>query len=47
MQATSGFALDRLRTDPWQPEPPEAATLAGAFERNTPTLVPDFDTWRV
>ena len=28
LQATSGFALDSLRTDPWRPGPEEAALVA-------------------
>src|ERR1051325_6592019 len=41
LQATSGFGLDALRTDPWIPGPPEADVLANAFERASPTLVAD------
>src|SRR5271154_3927691 len=33
LQATSGFALDALRTDPLMPEPAEADCIAGAFTR--------------
>jgi PAS domain S-box-containing protein len=43
LQATSAFALDALQTDPWQPEPEEAALVARAFERREPTLVTDLD----
>ncbi len=39
--ATSGFRLDLLRTDPWLPDPEEAAIVAAAFERGAPVLVPD------
>ena len=39
LQATSGFGLDELRTDPWVPGADEAALVASAFERTTPTLV--------
>ncbi|HZT77792.1 MAG TPA: ATP-binding protein [Vicinamibacterales bacterium] len=39
LQATSGFALDALRTDPWQPGADEAALVARLFERREPTLV--------
>ncbi|MBI3400267.1 MAG: PAS domain-containing protein [Acidobacteria bacterium] len=43
LQATSGFGLDTLRTDPWQPAKSEAAVVAGVFERPGPTLVADAD----
>ena len=39
MQATSGFALDELRTEPWMPEPGENAVVTDAFSRRQPTLV--------
>src|SRR6266487_1219754 len=39
LQATSGFGLDELRTDPWVPGVDEAALVASAFERTAPTLV--------
>src|SRR3990172_2911044 len=35
MQATSGFGLDVLRTDPWLPGPDESALIAGVFSRRT------------
>src|SRR5579864_2047320 len=41
LQATSAFALEALRTDPWQPEPDEAALVASAFERGEPIFVSD------
>ena len=41
LQATSGFGLDELRTDPWLPGPDEAALVAKAFERRDATLVTD------
>ena len=41
LQATSGFGLDELRTDPWIPGTDEAALVASAFERRAPTLVAD------
>jgi PAS domain S-box-containing protein len=41
LQATSGFGLDELRTDPWTPGADEAALVATAFERTTATLVAD------
>src|SRR5258708_23357217 len=41
LQATSGFGLEALRTDPWIPGPPEADMLAHAFGRAAPTLVAD------
>jgi PAS domain S-box-containing protein len=43
MQATSGFALDALRTDPWLPGPEEAALVTAALSRQAPTLVTDAD----
>ena len=41
LQATSGFGLDALRTDPWLPGPDEATLVADAFSRGVPTLVTD------
>jgi PAS domain S-box-containing protein len=41
LQATSGFALDSLRSDPWLPGPIETAVVADAFERRVPTLIAD------
>jgi PAS domain S-box-containing protein len=41
LQATSGFALDVLRTDPWHPGAEEATLVAEAFTRHAPTLVAD------
>src|SRR6185436_6940318 len=41
LQATSGFGLDALRTDPWLPGPDEATLVADAFARTVPTLVMD------
>ncbi len=41
MQATSGFGLDELRTDPWNPGPEEAELVEDAFSCRVPTLVPD------
>jgi PAS domain S-box-containing protein len=41
LQATSGFGLDALRTDPWLPGASEAALVASAFERRTAVLVSD------
>jgi signal transduction histidine kinase len=41
LQATSGFALDTLRTDPWLPGDEEATLVAEAFGRRVPTLVAD------
>src|SRR2546423_12259421 len=40
LQATSGFALDALRTDPWIPAPDEGAIVTSAFERRAPAFVP-------
>src|SRR6188508_3298565 len=41
MQATSGFGLDTLPTDPWAPAPDEAALVSDAFRRGAPLLVAD------
>jgi PAS domain S-box-containing protein len=41
LQATSGFGLETLRTDPWLPGPDEASVVADAFARGLPTLVGD------
>src|SRR5882724_5092649 len=41
LQATSGFGLEVLKTDPWLPGPDEAAVVADAFARRMPTLVDD------
>jgi PAS domain S-box-containing protein len=43
LQATSAFALDVLRTDPWMPGPQEASVVASAFERRMPIFVSDVD----
>src|SRR4029077_17819670 len=42
-QATSGFCLDVLPTQPWTPEPDEAAIVSDAFARGTPLVVTDAD----
>jgi two-component system NtrC family sensor kinase len=41
LQATSGFGLEALRTDPWMPGADEAALVADGFARRAPTLVQD------
>ncbi len=41
LQATSGFGLDALRTDPWTPGADEAAVVADAFARRAPVAVAD------
>ncbi len=41
MQATSGFGLESLLTDPYMPGPEESAAVSAAFERGRPTLVAD------
>src|SRR5512140_3438122 len=41
LQATSGFGLEGLKTDPWMPGSDEAALVADAFARRLPTLVGD------
>jgi PAS domain S-box-containing protein len=43
LQATSGFGLDALRTDPWRPAPEELRIVTRAFDRRTPVLVADAD----
>ena len=39
LQATSGFGLDALPTDPWLPEKSEATLVADAFRKREPVLV--------
>jgi PAS domain S-box-containing protein len=41
LQATSGFGLEALRTDPWMPGSEEATLVADGFARRAPILVPD------
>src|ERR1700730_4683519 len=41
LQATSGFGLEALRTDPWMPGSEEATLVADGFARRAPMLVPD------
>jgi C4-dicarboxylate-specific signal transduction histidine kinase len=41
LQATSGFGLEELRTDPWMPAEPEAALVSETFRRGVPLLVTD------
>jgi PAS domain S-box-containing protein len=41
LQATSGFALDTLRTEPFLPGAEEAGSVGGAFDRGAPTLIAD------
>jgi two-component system NtrC family sensor kinase len=41
LQATSGFGVEALRTDPWMPGADEAALVADGFARRAPTLVQD------
>src|SRR6185295_17600894 len=43
LQATSAFALEELRTDPWMPGPEESALVTSAFERQMPIFVSDAD----
>src|SRR5712691_1825569 len=43
LQATSGFGLDALPTEPWMPAPDEAAIVSDAFTRGTPIVVTDAD----
>jgi PAS domain S-box-containing protein len=42
-QATSGFGLDTIPTEPWTPMPDEAATVSDVFARGTPLVVTDAD----
>src|SRR5262245_6379088 len=37
LQATSGFGLDELRTDPWMPGEAENSLVSDAFRRPVPT----------
>jgi PAS domain S-box-containing protein len=41
LQATSGFGLDELRTEPWIPAEDEGVLVADSFARGEPTLVLD------
>ena len=41
MQATSAYALDELRVDPWLPGPEETALVTQAFTRGEAVLVSD------
>jgi PAS domain S-box-containing protein len=41
MQATSGFGVDELPSEPWVPAPDEAAVVSGAFARGEPVTVTD------
>jgi two-component system NtrC family sensor kinase len=41
LQATSGFGLDELRTDPWTPGPGESDVVNGSFARRAPSLIGD------
>jgi PAS domain S-box-containing protein len=43
MQATSGFGLDALSTEPWTPAPHEAAIVSDAFANGTPIVLTDAD----
>ena len=43
MQATSGFGLEELVTDPWIPGPPEHKLVSEAFARQGSTFVADAD----
>jgi PAS domain S-box-containing protein len=43
MQATSGFGLDALPSEPWAPTTGESSIAADAFKRPAPKLVPDAD----
>src|SRR5262249_15706104 len=41
LQATSGYGVDELWTDPWAPSDVEGALVPEAFERRAPTFVSD------
>jgi PAS domain S-box-containing protein len=43
LHATSGFGLETLRSDAWQPPAGEAALVTSAFERREPLLMRDAD----
>ena len=43
LQATSGYGLDELRTDPWEPSENESALVSETFGRHAPTFVSDLD----
>ena len=43
LQATSGYGLDELRTDPWVPSENESALVSETFGRRSPTFVSDLD----
>ena len=43
LQATSGFGLESLKTDPWLPGAEEAALVSEAFARHAPTIVTDLE----
>ncbi|MSO45454.1 MAG: hypothetical protein EXQ59_01620 [Acidobacteria bacterium] len=43
LQATSGFGLADLLTDPWAPDLDEAALVSDAFARHEPVLVGDLE----
>ena len=43
LQATSAFALEVLRPDPWMPGPEEAELVTSAFDRRMPIFVSDLD----
>ena len=41
LQATSGYGVDELRTDPWAPSDAEGALVSETFIRRAPTFVSD------
>src|SRR5512144_967800 len=41
LQATSGYGVDELLTDPWSPSDGEGALVGETFTRRTPTFVSD------
>src|SRR5882724_2364811 len=41
LQATSGYGVDELLTDPWSPSENEGALVADAFARRSSTFVSD------
>jgi signal transduction histidine kinase len=43
MQATSGFGLEELRTDPWTPGARESDVVNASFARSLPTFVTEVD----
>jgi two-component system NtrC family sensor kinase len=43
LQATSAYALDELRTDPWLPLDEETALVSDTFQRRAPTFISELE----